>query len=188
MRAFFCIPIPDHLHGTIHKTAEHLNSHTKMRANWVSRQNYHLTLQFLGNIDPELTIELDDLSRDLCNGSAAFECILDRIGAFPSLDRARVIWLGGEAPRPLQRLSQAFSEGLVDLGFREAKKESLVHVTMARIKGSPDPALPGLIKGLNPLSPMRIPVDRILLMESTLTSQGPAYVPLFTTRFGRSEG
>jgi len=64
----------------------------------------------------------------------------------------------------------------------------LVHVTLARIKDRPDPALPGLISELNPIAPMKMTIDRITLMESRLTRQGAEYFPLFTTRLGGSKG
>ena len=188
MRAFFGIPIQNQLHGTILETAEHLRSQTRMRASWVPQQNYHITLRFLGDIDPELSVDLDDLCRTVCKDLEPFECIMDRVGAFPGVDRARVVWVGGEAPPSFRRLSQALSDGLVDLGFPEARKESLVHVTLVRIKDRPDPALPGLISELNPIAPMKMTIDRIALMESTLTPRGAEYSPLFTTRLGGSKG
>lgn len=188
MRAFFAIPIRNRLRGTILETAEHLRSQTRMRASWVPQRNFHITLRFLGDIDPELSVDLDDLCRALCKDLEPFECIMDRVGAFPSVDRARVIWVGGEAPPSFRRLSQALSDGLVDLGFPEPRKESWVHVTLARIKDRPDPALPGLISGLNPIAPMKMTVDHIALMESTLTPQGAEYSPLFTARLGGSKG
>ena len=180
MRAFFCIPMPEQLREPIYEAAEHLRSQTKMRASWVSRQNYHMTLRFLGDIDPALSVDLEFLCRTLCRDIAPFECSLDRIDAFPNVDRARVIWVGGEAPPSFLRLSQALAAGLVDLGFPQSKCESLVHVTLARVKDRPDPALPGLISELNPLAQLKMLVDRIVLMESTLTRHGAVYSPLFS--------
>jgi len=188
MRAFFGIPIQSQLRETILETAGCLRSQTKMRARWVPQRNYHVTLRFLGDIDPELSIDLDDLCRAVCKDIEPFECIMDRVSAFPSVDRARVIWVGGEASPSFRRLSQALSDGLVDLRFPEARKESWVHVTLARVKDRPDPALPGLISELNPIAPIKMTVDRIALMESTLTPQGAEYSPLFTTRLGGSKG
>ena len=184
MRAFFCIPIPSWLRGTLVETAKQLRAQTKARASWVPKQNYHVTLRFLGDIDPELLLHLDTLCRAVCKDVEPFECIIDRVGAFPSDDRARVIWVGGEAPPAFHRLSRALSEGLVNLGFPEVRKESLVHVTLARIKGRPDPTLPGLMSELNPLASLTMMVDRVVLMESMLTPQGAEYAPLFTARLG----
>jgi len=104
MRTFFGIPIQDQLRGSILETSEYLRSQTRMRASWVRQQNYHITLRFLGDIDPELSVDLDDLSRTVCKDIEPFECIMDRVGAFPGVDRARVIWVGGGVPPSLRRL------------------------------------------------------------------------------------
>ncbi len=180
MRAFFCIPIPVPLRGRLHDTAECLRSQTRMRASWVPQENYHITLQFLGDIDPALSVRLDKLSQTVCKEIAPFECSLDRVGAFPNVNRARVIWVGGDAPPSFHRLTEALSEGLVDLGFPREKKDSLVHMTVARIKDRPDPVLPDVIAKLNPIDPLKMTIDHIVLMKSTLTQQGAVYSPLFT--------
>ncbi|MCK4570601.1 RNA 2',3'-cyclic phosphodiesterase [Candidatus Bipolaricaulota bacterium] len=187
MRAFFCIPIPDPLRGRLHDIAEGLRAQTKMRVSWVARQNYHITVRFIGDIDPGLLVNLEKLCRALCEGVAPFECSLERVGAFPNIDRARVLWVGGEPPPSFRRLMQALTDALVDLGFPRTKKESLIHVTVARVKDSPDPALPDLIAELNPIAPMKMMADRIVLMESTLTQRGAVYASLFTAKLGNQQ-
>lgn len=184
MRAFFCILIPEPHSAALQHIADRLRSATDMRASWVSLQNYHITLQFLGDIDLALTVELAHLCRTVCESIAPFQCVLDRVGAFPSVDRARVVWVGGAIPPSLRRLTLALSEGLCNLGFAPAKKESVVHAALARVKDRSDPALPDVIKALNPIEPLPIDVARIVLMESVLTARGAVYTPLFTTKLG----
>jgi RNA 2',3'-cyclic 3'-phosphodiesterase len=184
MRAFFCAPVPDALRESVHATAERLRSRTAMRASWVPSENYHATLRFLGDIEPGLTVDLDRIARSVCGRFGPFRCVLDRVGAFPGVHRARVIWMGGEAPPPFAQLLQALSLELVGLGFPQEKSEHLVHVTLARVKDRPDPALPGVFAELNPVMPVEMVVDRIVLMESHLTPRGAVYTPLFTTWLG----
>jgi 2'-5' RNA ligase len=184
MRAFFCIPISESVREAIYATAESLRSQTHMRANWVPKANYHVTLHFLGDIDPELTVDLNELCRQLCRGMAAFDCLIDRIGAFPSVERARVLWMGGDAPQQFQDLAQRLSAGLVKLGFPRERREKVVHITLARIVDHPDPALPEILPQMPPIDPATVSVDRVVLMESTLTRSGAVYTPLFTCRLG----
>jgi len=159
-----------------------------MQASWVPWKNYHITLRFLGDIDPGLCARFDELCRDICPDISPFECSLDLVGAFPDVDRARVIWVGGATPPSLRQLSQSLSAGLADLGIPEEREETQAHVTLARIKDRPDPRLPGLIAALNPFGPLSMTIDRIVLMESTLTPRGPEYTPLLTTKLGKAKG
>lgn len=183
MRAFFCVPIPRALRSPIDVLAQGLRSKTSMHASWVQPENYHVTLRFLGDVDASLMIPLESLCQDLCKTLVPFACHFDRVGAFPNADRARVIWVGAESPLPFRTLSNALSDGLDALDFPRARSESLVHVTLARIKDHPDPSLPRLLMDATPTKAMSMTVDRIVLMESVLARKGAVYSPLFTARF-----
>lgn len=187
MRAFFCIPIADDHCAMLEQTADRLRSATRMKASWVPRQNYHITLRFLGDIREGSIRDLEEASRVASQTVAPFYCVLDRVDAFPSVERARVLWVGSEAPSAFQCLSDGLSKGLLDLGFPQAKRDSMVHATLARIKDRPDPALPNVISDLNPIEPLSISVDRIVLMESVLTGRGAVYTPRFTTRLAAAQ-
>ena len=182
MRAFFCIPIPGQHSLALQHIADRLCSATDMRASWVPQQNYHITLRFLGNIDPELVTDLEKLSRDLGERIAPFQCVLDRVGAFPTTENARILWVGGAMPQTFQMLTEGLALDLINLGFPQARRDSIVHVTLARIKHRPDSALANVIAELNPIKPIAPMIDQIVLMESALTGRGPVYTPLFETK------
>ncbi|MBU1049342.1 RNA 2',3'-cyclic phosphodiesterase [Candidatus Bipolaricaulota bacterium] len=184
MRTFLCIPISERHREFLAHTAMRIRSMTHMRASWVPQDNYHITLRFLGDMDPSLIVDLDRCCRDVAARIGPFECTLDRIGAFPSPDRARVIWVGGALSPSFERLAHKLSSGLSELGFPPTKRESVIHATLARIKDRPDPVLPEVISQLSPIQPLSVVIDRMVLMESTLTAQGSAYTPLFTKPLG----
>ena len=159
-----------------------------MRASWVARDNYHITLRFLGDIDPSIVGELKEFCISMVSTMPAFQCVLDRVGAFPSIERARVVWLGGQAPDEFRALSRSLSAGLLDLGFSRSRPDALVHVTLVRVKGHPDPALPTIISRLHPIPPLTAPIDRMTLMESTLTPRGAIYAPVFSVSLLNTKG
>jgi len=187
MRTFFCIPLPDAAHETLHDVSEQLRRRTQMRASWVRPSNYHITLRFLGEIDPMLTVDLRDLATTIANTIPPFQCTLNRVGAFPQPERARVVWVGGDAPDGFREMSDALNRDLIPLGFPRGRRETVAHVTLARIKDRPDPALATVIEAMNPLPPMHLLVERLVLMESVLSPQGAVYTPLFTCAL-RKEG
>ena len=183
MRAFFCIPLQPSIASSIDRIARGVRDATEMRASWVRTENYHVTLRFLGEIDPLLTIDLERISRRVAERLEPFTLTLDHLGCFPSADRARVLWIGGEASPVFCGLVSSLHHELLKLDFSPERRPTAAHVTLARIKGRPDPKLPRVLDDLRPSSGLAVRVDRTALMESVLTPAGAIYTPLFTTHF-----
>ncbi len=179
MRAFFCIPIDETIRREIAAVAGTLREGTATRAVWVPPDNYHITLRFLGEIDPMLTVELERIAREIAEKMGAFPFTIDRLGAFPTVERPRVIWVGGTATPEFTALSSTLDRSLERLGFPRKREERVVHITIARTKGMADP---GLIEGIRStgIPSNRISVERMILMESRLTPRGAVYSPLFS--------
>jgi 2'-5' RNA ligase len=187
MRAFFCIPLPSDIASSIDRIARGVRDATDMRASWVRAENYHVTLRFLGEIDPLLTVDLERISRRIAGRLEPFTVVLDRLGCFPSAERARVLWIGGEASPVFHGLAASLHHELRELDFPPERRPTGAHVTLARIRGRPDPELPRILGDSHPTSEVKFRADRIALMESVLTPAGAIYTPLFTTRFRGKE-
>lgn len=90
--------------------------------------DYHVTLSFLGDVDPE---------RRACAEAAAgqvrgapFTLTLDHVGSFP---RARIVWCGASAcPPGLLALVGGLNHGLLGCGFPPERRPYHPHVTLAR--------------------------------------------------------
>ncbi len=184
MRAFFCLPIDAGLRASVNRVASRLRRETLMPASWVRPENYHVTVRFLGEIGPALTAPLLEAARYVSREIAPFALCVDEVGAFPSIDRARVLWVGGATNSPFERLVRSLERQLGELGFPPEREPAVAHVTIARIKGPPDAQLPNLMEALRPLPPHSLRVDRLVLMESQLAPQGPTYDPLFSVPLG----
>lgn len=174
IRAFFCVPLPDRAKQDVGTVAQRIRSELRARASWVAQANYHVTLRFLGDIDPAATVALREAALEMARTLKPFELTLDRAGAFPSVDRARVVWMGGETPEAFRTLVDGLNARIEALGYVRERRTPLAHVTLARIKDRPVPmAFPSMVPTV------LVPVNRIVLMESRLTSQGAIYTPLF---------
>ncbi len=180
MRAFFCLPLGPDLRALIARAADRLRRETRMSASWVEPENYHVTLRFLGEIDPLATADLRGVAARAAEECGRFSLALRDIGAFPSLDRARVLWVGGETPQGFMTLIRSLNRDLSLLGFPEEPKPAVAHTTIARLKGAPDPRLRQVVVGIGGLPPRECSPDRILLMQSELTPRGAQYTPLFS--------
>lgn len=188
MRAFFCLPLESNVKAAVGRAAERLRRETRMSASWVEPANYHVTLRFLGEIEPALTVDLERLASQVASSAPAFSLQVDSLGAFPSLERARVLWAGGETPDAFSRLVEALERGLADLGFPREPKPPLAHVTIARLKGAADPRLARVVAAIGRLEVEPCDPRSIVLMQSDLGPRGAQYTPLFTVPLGRRDG
>ena len=142
----------------------------------VEDHNLHITLRFLGEIPSSLVedIHVNVLSRLRFK---RFKIRLVGVGAFPSVTRPRVIWVGvTEGSDVLQELCRSIEGGLRRLGFRPEREEFVPHVTLARIKGSRN--IDKVVKLLNEYADYEvgeITVESVRLKQSILTPRGPIY-------------
>ncbi len=135
------------------------------RVRWQHRDDLHMTLHFLGEVDQRLFPELSALG-ERCAGSG-FSMVLDRIGFWR---RARVLWAAPPAaPEPLVELHGELEDGLRELGVRTEERPYRPHVTLAR-------GLSGEPAGL-PLPPLTWVVREMALVESR-RGRAPVYHPL----------
>jgi len=184
MRAFFCIPMEPDVARSIARLAATLKARIGTRASWVLPENYHVTLRFLGQIEPELTIDLERIAHCVTERLTSFAVPLDRLGAFPSADRARVLWIGGDAPPQFLGLASSLQHELAGLDFPRERRPTIAHVTLARLKGRADAAVPRALATAEAPDGLTTRADRLVLMQSELTPTGAVYTPLFTARFG----
>src|SRR5690348_3990469 len=71
---------------------------------WVAPASYHVTLKFLGWTREEAVGAVREAAERACAGVAPLKFRTARLGAFPALERASVVWAGVEGPEPLAEL------------------------------------------------------------------------------------
>jgi len=131
------------------------------------RDDLHLTLHFLGQVDADRVDDLLVLGRNI--HVPRFELILDHLGHFA---RPRVLWAGLESePIALRNLHEDLAEGLRDLRFELESRPYRPHVTLAR-KVRTRPEIPDL-------HAIGWQARRWALVESC-PGQVPLYTPLQT--------
>lgn len=110
---------------------------------WVSPDNLHLTLRFLGSVEAE---RLDRLGAGLQEiPFQPFEVQLGGLGAFGPAASVRVVWLGVEQGRQeLERLSEAIEERCQAVGFEAETRPFNPHLTLARARERRGARLPEL--------------------------------------------
>ena len=144
----------------------------------VERENIHLTLRFLGDVRDGLLGELKGLVSGL--RFDPFRIDLCRVGAFPSLRRPRVIWVGvTEGVEELARIFNRLESGLVGLGFKPEGRGLSPHITIARVRsGRNRDRLIEQVRNRADESYGAHEVRYVRLKRSVLTPRGPVYSTL----------
>ena len=149
---------------------------------WVEPANIHITYAFLGETDPdEKLAAVRKCIDETAGGSKKVDLTLGGLGAFPSLERPRVLWLGlKEDGDALKAIACQLCGGLTAAGFI-FEQEFSAHLTIARVKTRPDRAALALLSAkADELETYRDTISSLELMESRLTSAGPAYSVLYS--------
>ena len=146
----------------------------------VRPQNVHVTLHFFGDLAPP-SLEAASLAASrAASRHAALQIGLSGLGAFPALRSARVLWVGlsGQVDE-LVRLQSDLAFELAHEGFHIEKRVFQAHATIARFRRPPQAAEIRAMESMGRFRSAGTAVLRqILLYESRLGPQGPAYTPL----------
>jgi 2'-5' RNA ligase len=144
----------------------------------VERENIHLTLKFLGDVDEGRLGEVESVVSDL--RFEPFRMALAETGAFPNLRRPRVIWAG--VYEGVDELAWIFSEletGFVGLGFKREGRRFSPHITIARVRsGRNREELVEEVLRHREMDYGGFEVRSVKLKRSVLTPRGPVYSTL----------
>jgi 2'-5' RNA ligase len=129
----------------------------------VQVEDIHITLAFLGQVDPERRACMEAAAGSVRSGP--FELLIDRQGYWP---RPRVAWCApAEVPEPLRDLVQRLNRALRPCGFEPERRPYSPHVTLFRDSR----AVPE-----GPLArPVRCPCPEFVLVASGGGAGGPRY-------------
>ncbi len=189
IRAFIAVELDDDTRRALGAVQARLKRAAGPAVRWVRPEGVHLTLKFLGDIDPAKTDAIAEAMTRAAQGSRPFSIGLGEIGGFPSLERARVIWIGltGEV-EALVALQGALERLLEPLGLPPEGRAFTPHLTLGRVRpGGPAPALAPPCRGEAQRARPAIAAQRvesISLIQSTLRPDGALYQRLRAVRLG----
>lgn len=185
IRSFIAGDIPSEIqHAIIQNTADLRNSLQKL-IRWVAPQNIHLTFQFLGDVSQSDLARLAAVLKDEAAAHAPISITVAKIGAFPNPRRARVIWVGLEAPASLPALQQGIEIAIARLGKPPKERGFSPHLTIGRVNRNA--TVSDLKKIYDCLMHSEIGVlgrfqmDALHLYKSDLIPGGPIYTRLYST-------
>lgn len=150
---------------------------------WVAPTNYHVTLAFLGWTGHDAIGGVCDALEAATLGEGRFTFRTSRLGGFPSLDRASVLWAGVEDPGPLTRLAQSIGDAMATLGFEREARAYHPHVTIARLSSR---AIREVVLPMSEQMFGDTKVEGVTLFESETKSNGSVYREVRKIAFKRA--
>jgi 2'-5' RNA ligase len=181
IRAFIAIPIEDAAGSAIIKIIDALKSFSGgagADVKWVENNNIHLTLKFLGTIDEQQAERVKEAMNSL-HDMEPFRMDLNEIGAFPSISRPRVLWIGIKQQEQVKALFDKMEAYINDI--RGEDRPFAAHITIGRVKGRfNSQGLEKIKKLWNDKIISSSFVDRIVLFQSILSPKGAVYRSLYT--------
>lgn len=139
---------------------------------WVRPEHLHLTLAFLGDTDEVDVPRVEDALLEAALGVGPLDLTAAGLGAFPDLERARVLWAGveGDVDR-LRDLQARLVASLSAAGFPLEDRGYSPHITLAR---SRLPVATTLSSGAATRFGNWL-AEEARLVESHLEASGPRY-------------
>ena len=158
---------------------------------WVAGKNIHLTLKFLGEVDINKIAAISQVIQAESQKIKPFELSVGGAGAFPTLRRPRVVWIGVQAPQVLADLAGAVDRGTQQLGFEGEDRAFSPHLTLGRVSQNASPQeVQSIAQVLSNTTIGKLgsfTVTRVTLFRSDLQPSGAIYTPLFTAALAKND-
>jgi 2'-5' RNA ligase len=174
-RLFVGVRVSVQTANALASTAESLQRRMKdagIDVKWVAPVNYHATLKFLGWTREDAVGAVVDVLDKALVGMKDFKFKTARLGAFPSLEKASVVWAGVEGG-VLDELAKRVETALVGIGYAAETRAFHAHVTLGRLRETRP-----LKEVVLPLSEQMFSdsrVDGVSLFESDVKTSGSVY-------------
>ncbi len=181
MRLFIALNFPAKERQRLYRAGKKLRA-ADLPMKWVDVDSLHLTLKFLGEVRPERAEEVKAAVNRIAAKTPVLEVALSSCGAFPTLRRPRVVWVGADATPELRCLKHDLEWELAPLGFEREVRAFHPHVTLGRAAND---ARAGDFREFEDLASgfdyeARITVRTVDLMVSHLSSKGARYERLLS--------
>lgn len=151
---------------------------------WQKKENFHLTLNFIGEVNEKLVRALEDVLATV-RATEPFQLTCQGVGYFGRPEAPTVLWAGVEPIDPLEALQQRLAEALISHGFRPDARQFHPHITLGRHAPEAADAEQWLTRHSD-FQSQPLTVDRIVLFESRSENGALRYLPLTSVRLGSS--
>ncbi|MCX7732547.1 MAG: RNA 2',3'-cyclic phosphodiesterase [candidate division WOR-3 bacterium] len=184
IRSFVAVDTSVSVRGELARLVKDLEVKTEFSVKWVKPEQMHITLAFLGEVTSEFVQNAESRLKQSIAGFPEFSCQLAGLGAFPSVNRARVIWAGvGTGADRVIALQREVVQTLMRIGFVPERRPFSPHLTLGRMR------VPVNVQFINSVSFVSSEwrVSELIIYQSELHPSGPVYTPLVRLQLSTAE-
>lgn len=145
-------------------------------ARWLSRENLHITLRFIGEVEEHVAAQLDMMFHGL--RAPPFSLILRGAGVYQKGKIPHTLWAGVEEAAALIHLREKVDQALQRAGIVLESRKFMPHVTLARLKNAPVDKVGRFLEDHNLFQAGPFAVSAFTLFRSHLTKNGSDYEAL----------
>ena len=132
LRLFVAVPLPQEIRDELNSWREQVDSIFSFKK-WTHAEDYHITLQFLGDTNSEDLPSLCYTLQQISGTIEFFRLSLTSPGVFGVAERPRVLWAGLDGDlAALEKLQQGVVKATALHGFPKEERPYRPHVTLAR--------------------------------------------------------
>jgi 2'-5' RNA ligase len=142
-------------------------------ARWIDKENYHITLRFVGDIDMDVAGDIADTLGGVSR--PGFEVTIDGLSSFGSKKPHSII-ARVQPSRAIIELQAEHERRLQRIGLPAEQRKYIPHVTLARLRGATHRDVADYLSLRGGFSAGPIPVDRFVLFSSRNSVGGGPYV------------
>ncbi|ACH37138.1 2',5' RNA ligase [Citrifermentans bemidjiense Bem] len=164
-RLFVAIDLPEEIKASLSQLSCAVTG-----ARWVAPSEIHLTLRFIGDVDPQTVSKIEKALSAVQFPS--FPLRVAGVGHFPARGYPRVLWVGLEPHPELIALQQRIESALQPAGVSPEDRPFSPHITLARLKETPPAAVAAFESLHRGLAYPPFPATEYVLYSSVLTPKG----------------
>jgi 2'-5' RNA ligase len=167
MRLFVGLSLPEQITARIAPMMTGLPG-----ARWLPPESLHVTLRFIGDVDERDAAILDQSLTAIRRPS--FDLTITGCGIFAQKRGPEAVWLGVHSSQPLLDLQGAVERAAVRAGNAPEEHRYRPHVTLARLRDTPQQRLQSFVAGHN-LFKEQVGIDHFALFSSILGKEQAKY-------------
>jgi 2'-5' RNA ligase len=171
LRLFIALSLTNNLLKKIGFLEEKIDKKVKIDFPWISLKNLHLTLVFLGYLDYEDYLKIDEIFKEI--KFKRINAKIKKIDYGPPGSK-RMIWLYIEKNKELEELKDTLEKRLEqkEINYQREEREFLPHINLARLRKEKN--LPEIKEELD----WQVVFNELVLYQSHLKPEGVLYEKL----------